>query len=87
MVDASSIENKIISAITPIFRIVFEDDNLEVSRELDASKVENWDSLNHITLIVELEQTTHTRFTIDELAAMAKVGDLIDVLISKGYRG
>ena len=87
MVNLSNIETEIISAITPIFRIVFEDNDLEVNRELDASKVVNWDSLNHISLIVELEQLTHTRFTTDELAAMVKVGDLIDVLVSKGYRG
>lgn len=87
MAGQANIESGVIAKITPIFRSVFEDDNLEVNRELDASQVVNWDSLNHITLIVELEQLTHMRFSTDELATMAKVGDLIDVLISKGYQG
>ena len=75
----------IIEAITPVFRSVFEDEALTVTRELDASQVEEWDSLNHITLIVELESMTGITFTTAELASMVKVGDLIDLLAVKGF--
>jgi acyl carrier protein len=79
-------EQKIIAAITPVFRSVFEDGSLVVTRDLDASRVEAWDSLNHITLIVELERLAGVTFTTDELATMANVGDLVECLIAKGYR-
>jgi len=75
---------KILAIITPIFRLVFEDDQLVVTPELNAQEVKNWDSLNHITLVVELEQVTGVTFTSDELARMIKVGDLIDCLVRKG---
>ena len=87
MASDAETESSIIAAIAPVFRGVFEDDKLTVTRELDASQVEAWDSLNHITLVVEIEQATGLTFTTDELAAMATVGDLIDCLIAKGYRG
>ena len=77
-------EQKIIDLITPVFRSVFEDDGLVLDRALNASMVENWDSLNHITLVVELEQITGAQFTSDELASMADVGGLIDCLAEKG---
>jgi acyl carrier protein len=77
-------EQKIIDLITPVFRSVFEDDKLVLNRALNASMVENWDSLNHITLVVELEQITGAQFTSDELASMADVGGLIDCLAGKG---
>jgi acyl carrier protein len=80
-------DESIIAAITPVFREVFEDDALRVTRDLDASQVESWDSLNHITLIVELETLTGISFTTDELASMATVGDLVDLLGKKGYSG
>tara|TARA_R110000782_G_scaffold243386_4_gene329950 strand:+ start:1856 stop:2116 length:261 start_codon:yes stop_codon:yes gene_type:complete len=80
----SQAEETIFETITPIFREVLEDPGLEVTRELDAHQVEAWDSLNHITLIVELEGAFGIQFTTDELAAMSKVGDLVDCLLAKG---
>ncbi len=77
-------ERKIIEMITPVFRAVFEDEGLVLDRALNASMVEAWDSLNHITLVVELELATGIQFTTDELAAMADVGGLIDCLAGKG---
>jgi acyl carrier protein len=71
--------------ITPRFREVFEEPDLIVTDDLDASMVESWDSLNHITLIVELEQQLNIVFTADEFAAMRNVGDLIDCLVVKGF--
>ena len=80
-------EKDVIAAITPIFRSVFEDDSLIVTRELDAAQVEAWDSLNHIALVVELESMANVTFSVEELASMETVGDLIDLLLSKGFKG
>ncbi len=77
-------EHAIIERITPVFRSVFENDSLTVTRDLQAQMVQNWDSLNHIALIVELEQTLGVQFTTDELAEMVDVGHLIDCLARKG---
>jgi len=77
-------EQKIIDIISPVFREVFEDPTLIITRDLSAQDVPSWDSLNHITLVVELEQTTDTTFSVDELSKMITVGDLIDSLKNKG---
>jgi acyl carrier protein len=75
---------RIIEMITPIFREVFEDAQLNVTPDLNAQMVKNWDSLNHITLIVELEQAAGVQFSTDELVAMVDVGSLIECLARKG---
>ena len=65
----------IIEELQPIFRSVFEDDTLVVTRDLNANDVEKWDSLNHITLIVEIEIYTGLTLTTDDLMKLANVGD------------
>ena len=75
---------RIIEMITPIFRTVFEDENLVVTPDLNAQLVANWDSLNHITLVVELERAAGVQFTTDELATMVNVGSLLASLAGKG---
>jgi len=78
---------KIMDSITPIFREVFDDPSLMVTKELSAKDVKNWDSLNHITLIVELERLTGLSFSTDELVKLKDVGDFVQLLAEKGYRG
>lgn len=80
-------EQSVINAITPVFQRVFDNDSLVVTRELTAREVPRWDSLNHITLVVELEELSGVTFTVEELASMTNVGDLIELLLRKGYTG
>lgn len=75
----------IIEELQPIFRSVFEDDTLIVTRDLNANDVEKWDSLNHITLIVEIEIYTGLTLTTDDLMKLANVGDFVDLLQAKGF--
>jgi acyl carrier protein len=76
----------ILDLITPVFRGVFDDPSLELTDELSAHNVENWDSLNHITLIVELESLTGLSFTTEELVDLQNVGDFVTLMMKKGYR-
>lgn len=78
---------KILNCITPVFREVFDNPSLILTNDLSANDVENWDSLNHITLIVELEALTKLSFTTDELAGLSNVGDFVQLLETKGYNG
>ena len=78
---------KIIDSITPVFREVFDAPSLILTKELSANDVENWDSLNHITLIVELEELTELTFSTEELVNLRDVGDFVELLARKGYHG
>ena len=78
---------KILKILEPIFQRVFEDPNLVLTENLNAHKVEKWDSLNHITLIVEIEEFTGISFTTNDLIGLENVGDFVKLLIDKGFSG
>ena len=73
-----------VEVVQDIFREVFEDPELLISPDMTAKDVENWDSFNHINLIVALEEVLDISFTTEEMASMANVGDLITILQQKG---
>jgi acyl carrier protein len=81
----NGLKKKILSKIQPIFRKVFENKKLVLNEKLNASKVKNWNSLNHITLIVELESFCKVSFTTEELVKLNNVGDFVNLLIKKKY--
>jgi len=62
--------------IQKIFREVLDDDGLTLTRETTAADVEDWDSLNHITLIVAVEREFKIKLTTAEIASLKNIGDL-----------
>lgn len=83
----SQFDSAVIDAITPVFQRVFDDPDLTLSANLTANDVPLWDSLNHIVLVVELEDLTGLTFTTDQLAGLTNVGDFVDLIVGLGYRG
>jgi acyl carrier protein len=69
--------------LTGIFRKVFGDDTLEISDGLTANDVEGWDSLTHMLLITEVENSFSVKFRLKDLNKMRNVGDLADTIIAK----
>ena len=70
----------LLERLTPLFREIFRDPTLEVTPELRATDVPAWDSLNHINLVVAIENEFQVEFTTEQLGSMGKVGDLLDIL-------
>lgn len=67
-----------------IFRKVFlleEGYTLETLKEGD---IENWDSLGHITLFMELENKLGIKFKMDEIAKNRSYKDIKRLLEEKG---
>lgn len=75
--------NEIEQKLLQIFREVFDDDRLETTRETSATDIEDWDSLAQINLVVAAEKTFDVKFTLDELAELNDVGDMLDLITSK----
>jgi acyl carrier protein len=66
--------------IKEVFREVFENEDLEVTRATTASDIEGWDSLMHVTLMVNVEKTFGVRFTSAEVAGLKNVGELVELV-------
>ena len=69
-------ESEIYERMTPVFRDVFDDEDLVPSAAMTADDVEEWDSLSHIRLVISLEKEFGVRFSTVELGSLKTVGDL-----------
>lgn len=69
--------------LNEVFRDVFDDDSIVVHDETTANDIEDWDSLEHINLIVSVEKKFGIKMNIGEVNALKKVGDMVDLILSK----
>lgn len=69
-----------IDRINQVFQEVFDDDELTVDRATTADDVEGWDSLMHVTLLVNVEKAFGVKFTSAEVASLKNVGELADLV-------
>lgn len=74
---------EIFAKIAPIIREVFDDEELVVDGSLNADKVDGWDSLNHIRLIVSVERAFGLKFNALETGKLKNVGEFVDLIRSK----
>ncbi len=61
-----------------IFRMVFDDDSIEIRRDMTANDIDGWDSLSHVNLITTVEAKFNIRFSQKDLLTQRNIGDLID---------
>jgi acyl carrier protein len=75
--------DQIVSQAQAIFREVLDSPDLILTDELTASKVQGWDSLNHVTLVMTLEEHFKVKFTTREVMGWQNVGQMLDCLQPK----
>ncbi|MCH7847580.1 MAG: acyl carrier protein [Planctomycetes bacterium] len=64
------------TTVTDILRTLFRQPTLEARDDLTARDVTGWDSLNHVNLIIQVEEEFGIRFSNDEVANFVNVGEL-----------
>ena len=69
--------------LNTVFRDVFDDPSICVTRETTANDIDGWDSLEHITLISAVEDEFGIRFTMGQVSTMKNVGEMMDIIASK----
>jgi acyl carrier protein len=74
---------QIYGQLTNVFHEVFEDQSIVPTPEMKASDVEEWDSLNHINLIVAIEARLKIKFKTAELESLRNVGHLVEIIEKK----
>ena len=74
---------EVMKIVTGIFRDVFDDDTLVIEDSTNSSDIEDWDSLEHIALIVSMEKEFNLKFDLQEVNKLENVGEMVDLIISK----
>ena len=76
-------EQDVMPRLTRVFRNVFGDKRLIISRRTTADDVDDWDSLEHINLISAVEDEFGIRFKMGEVSSMKNVGEMVDIIKSR----
>jgi acyl carrier protein len=76
-------EDGILGRLTEVFRDVFADDTLVLTREMTAADIEGWDSLAHISLMLSVQRAFHVRLSAAATSQLQNIGALIELLTSK----
>lgn len=75
--------DEILRRVNQVFRSVLEDDTLVIENETTADDVDEWDSLNHIVLVVEIEKHFGIKFTANEILSFKNVGEMNEAIKKK----
>lgn len=70
--------DQILDTLTDVFRDVFDDNALVLTRETTANDIEEWDSLNQIKLILGCEKAFNLRLKPREINALQNIGTMVD---------
>ncbi len=69
--------------LNEVFREVFDDETITLNAQTTADDIEDWDSLEHINLMVEVEYAFGIKFNMGEINNLKNVGELVDIIMKK----
>jgi acyl carrier protein len=72
-------EAQILTQLQQIFDNLFMD-TVVVTRNLNAHAVPEWDSLNHVSLVLAMERAFGIQFRVGEVESTQNVGELVDLI-------
>ena len=73
-------EQEIFDGVQEIFRTVFDDDEIVLTREMTADDIEDWDSLEQINLLVAIEKKFSIKFKLEDVKNLPNVGAMMDLV-------
>ena len=76
-------KEKIYELLDEVFQDVFDDETIHVTPETTADDIEDWDSLEHINLVVAIEAKFGIKFNMSEVVKFQNVGEMVDVILER----
>ena len=76
-------DQEILEKLTDIFRDILDDDNIVLTPETTAEDITDWDSANHVNIVVSTEMRFKVRFSGAEVEHLKNVGDFVKLVQRK----
>jgi len=76
-------KSEIFEKLVVIFQDVLDNDSIKLTSDTTANDLEEWDSLSHIQLIVEIEKRFKLKFTASEIRDWKTVGEMVATIEKK----
>lgn len=70
--------------LNKVFRDVFDDESIELCDETTADDIEDWDSFEHINLVVAVEDEFSFKIPMGKVITMKNVGEMVDIILDMG---
>ena len=75
--------NELYNRLNEVFRDVFDDETIVVNENTTADDIEDWDSLEHINLVVAIENEFGIKFSMGETTSLKNVGEMVSLINQK----
>jgi acyl carrier protein len=75
--------DQVLPKVREAFKSVFDVDPQLLTLETSAGDIPGWDSLGHLSLTTQLEQTFGITFDVDELMEMENVREIVRIISAK----
>jgi len=76
-------ENSILSTVTAIISETLDIDKVSLTQDTAVKDVREWDSAAHALIASLIEKNFGTRFSMAEIVAFKRIGDIVDCLKRK----
>jgi acyl carrier protein len=76
-------ETEIYFNLTVLFRELFADDRLVIQATTSARDIDDWDSFNHLNLMVGAQDRFGVKFQTREIDGLVNVADLVALIKRK----
>lgn len=70
--------------LNDVFREVFDDDTIEVNDATTSDDIDEWDSFEHINLVVAVEEEFGFKIPMGKTVTMKNVGEMVDIIMEMG---
>jgi acyl carrier protein len=76
-------QDKVYEELTDILRDVFDNPSIVATPDLSAKDVPEWDSFNHINVVLAAEMRFGVKFRTSEIEGLRNVGDFVALIERK----
>lgn len=73
---------EVFARLTSVFRDVFDDESIVLEETTTSDDIEDWDSFEHINLIVAIEDEFSFKIPMGKTVTLKNVGEMVDLILS-----
>ena len=77
---------EVFERLTDVFRTVFDDETIELNDSTTSEDIDDWDSFEHINLIVAVEEEFSINIPMGKVTTMKNVGEMADIILAESSK-
>ena len=75
---------EVFERLNKVCQEVFDDETIEVNDDTTSEDIDDWDSFEHINLIVAVEEEFSIKIPMGKVVTMKNVGEMADIILQLG---